>query len=290
LKSCPLCHSSKVKFFFIKNNYRVLRCLSCNFGFSDALPDQRGLKKLYDENYFFGDPGKFGYHDYLSEKQNRVALFKTKRDFLEKTFPEGGRLLDVGCADGSFLELFSSSWTTEGVELSESIWNKIPEPLRSRVYQGFFEDFRPSAPYDVVTLWDVVDHVVDPRLALQKACDLLKPGGMLGMVTGDLSSLFARLMGKYWYLYIPPVHLSYFSRRSIHKLFGEIGLEPPIIVYEGKRVSWPLVFYRIAHLLPWGPWQKTFQAISQKLPDRMNFNLNFFDVMTIWARKPHVRD
>lgn len=290
MKPCPLCASREAQLFFTKNHHDVLRCSSCNFAYVNAAPQAQDLKQLYDKTYFYGDPGKFGYHDYLAEKQNRVSQFKTKIQYLQTQFPSGGLVLDVGCADGSFLELFPCSWTTEGVELSEAIWETIPQPLQSRVYQGFFEDFVSSAFYDAITLWDVVDHVADPKQTLQKAFSILKPGGLLGMVTGDLSSAFARLMGKHWYLYIPPVHLSYFSRHSIEKIFSDIGFEKPLIVYEGKRVSLALVFYRIAHLFPWRLWRSLFRSISNLFSDQVNFNLNFFDVMTIWARKPDVRN
>lgn len=140
-----------------------------------------------------------------------------------------GRLLDVGCSAGLFLqEARACGWDVTGVEPSR--W--LAEQARGRlgadvVVCAPFETatLEPSS-YDVVTLWDVLEHVTDPEAFLTKAESLLKPGGLLVVNVPNLRSWIARAFGRRWPLLLPE-HLFYFSPRSLQLLFSQHGLAEP---------------------------------------------------------------
>ena len=137
-----------------------------------------------------------------------------------------GQLLDVGAYIGVFVEVAASraGWQALGVE--PSTW--AVEVARQRdlcVLEGTQEhpDLA-GRQFDVVTMWDVIEHVADPKRELQLAYDLLRPGGVLAVHTMDVHSLFARLMGPRW-PWLMSMHIHYFSRASLEGLLRACGYE-----------------------------------------------------------------
>src|SRR5689334_9659718 len=105
-KICPLCKSgASVEYRFRKNGYEIYGCTACHFAFVGDLPERNFLEAHYSWDYFHGDLYRFGYLDYGAERNNRLRAFKSKQETIDALYPNGGRLLDIGCADGSFLSM-----------------------------------------------------------------------------------------------------------------------------------------------------------------------------------------
>src|SRR5436309_7133506 len=86
------------------------------------------------------------------------------------------------------------------------------------------EDFEPAAPYDTITAFDVVEHLLDPSAFLERLHRWLAPGGTLVVTLPDVGSIYPRLlMGRWWFYYLPSDHLYYFDRRTISRLLRERG-------------------------------------------------------------------
>ncbi len=133
------------------------------------------------------------------------------------------RLLDVGAYCGYFLEVArEGGYQAEGLELSR--W--AAEHARRAGFTVWCETLTEralsSATYDVLTLWDVVEHFADPRAELQAAFRLLRPGGRLYVSTIDAGSLVARLLGSRW-PWLMDMHLFYFDRSTLAVLLEEVG-------------------------------------------------------------------
>jgi SAM-dependent methyltransferase len=129
-----------------------------------------------------------------------------------------GQLLDVGCATGDFLDVMRQypGWEVCGVELSDYASRYAREQLGLDVRTGTLESAQfPEAVFDVVTLWDVIEHLPDPLGTLRQIHRLLRPGGLLVFNTPNLESLDARLFKAYWIGYELPRHLHVFSRRTL---------------------------------------------------------------------------
>ncbi len=144
------------------------------------------------------------------------------------------RLLDIGCGPGYFLQAaVTAGFAARGVEASAFAARFAREQLGVDVWQGLArrEDLGDDA-CDVVTMWDVIEHLPDPRASLSAAAAITRPGGLLALSTGDRSSLVARVSGRHWHLYNLPEHLWFFTAGGLRRLLQEVGFAPLHIAYE----------------------------------------------------------
>lgn len=196
---------------------RILRCSHCRFGFRRFRPAEDELASLYRD-------AVDGAYDVEGEGRARVA--KSHARLVSRLHPLPGRLLDIGCASGTFLSAMASrGWETEGVEPSQEHFAAACEKLggRGRLQQCTLQDADFSQPFDIVTAWDVLEHVTDPVQFLAIAGQLLRPGGYMLLHVPDLDSLQARLLGRRWPLLLPE-HLNYFNLESLRFCADRAGL------------------------------------------------------------------
>lgn len=226
----------------------ILRCKDCGFAFREQRFNEKQLADLYRKM----DPKV-----YQAELRGRIRTARRHlRIVNENARLNGhpGQLLDVGCASGVFLEnVMNSGWEAAGIEPSEILYKEAVERVGSRgmVLPLILEDADfGGRRFDAITLWDVLEHVVDPMNIMKRCYELLKPGGSLFLNVPDIDSLEARVLGRRWPLLLPE-HMNYFNRPSL-KLCGEkAGLE---LARFGRRRSYfslQYVFYRLSqHQIP----------------------------------------
>lgn len=191
--------------------YRVVFCRSCRHGYASPRPAR--LWQHYEE---VEDPA------YLRRREDRTVTAHQVLRRLVRYRPSG-RLLDIGCATGDFLIVARERFEVEGLELSG--W--AAEIARSRglaVHQSDLAGFRLVQPYDLLTLWGVIEHFEHPAEEIQRMHRLLRPGGLVCLWTGDIDSWPARLLGRQWW-YLQGQHLQIFSRCSLRRLFEAGGFE-----------------------------------------------------------------
>jgi 2-polyprenyl-3-methyl-5-hydroxy-6-metoxy-1,4-benzoquinol methylase len=160
--------------------------------------------------------------DYLSEHECRGmnALISLKA---LKRHVAGGRLLEVGCATGLFLNAARLDFDVHGVEPSAWAARIARDRFGLEVHEGPLETFPAvPSPFDAVAQIDVIEHVVDPRATLALSASLLRPGGIVYLVTPDIASLSARALGSRWWG-LRPAHLTYFSPDTLGRLLDETG-------------------------------------------------------------------
>jgi len=199
---------------------------------------------------------------------------------------QSGRLLDVGCATGGFLEVArENGFDVVGVEVSGAAAECARRQYGLEVLEGDLSSASlPSKSVDVVTMWDVIEHLPDPGRVLLEAARVLRPGGVLLLTTGDSSSLWARVTGRCWPLLTPPQHLFFFTPLSLKKLLAANGFSSPKIVYPGKRVRLGFILFKARE--SFGPivaplcWVASMARI-----ERWPFRLNLRDVMMCISRR-----
>jgi len=189
---------------------RLVRCRRC--GLQYVNPRLRG--DLILSSYTEGeDP------TYVSQLAARERTFDSALEQIERLAGGRGRLLDIGTAAGAFVAAaVRRGWDAEGCEPNRWLgeWGARHYGIRIRQGSIFDQDYAHGS-FDVVTLWDVIEHTPDPRAVLNRCRELLKPGGLLIVNYPDIGSWIARLLGRRW-LFLTSVHLWYFDRATIKKM------------------------------------------------------------------------
>lgn len=225
--------------FLLKNGHQLFRCQNCGLVFYDFKRDyKKFLEKQYAKGYFTGDPKLDSYFDYGKDKAN---IIRNMRWYLKGIlrFKKNGKLLDVGCAYGYFLEVAEKSgFEVFGIDPSDYAVKQAKKKFGKKVKKAFLSetDFRQES-FDVITLFDVFEHLEDPKMDLEKINKILKNNGLLVIATGDTGSFWARISGRRWTFWNPPQHIFYFNQENITRILKEAGFEVLRITKNGKWLS-----------------------------------------------------
>lgn len=228
---CALCGNRSFMKLYTIRSFDILKCKRCGIIFANiSLPDEEQtefLQSIYTNAYFTGQ-GKslsgdnFGYEkNYFEEKgleQTHNAHRRLK--IIEKMMPQKGRLLDIGCAAGFFLNVARErGWLPFGLELSDTAADFARTRFELDVVTGSFEhSYLPKQCYDVITAWDVIEHVLKPRIFIEKAYSLLKNNGLLVLGTPNVGSLAYKFRKNHWYHFKPPEHIFYYDPKTLKLL------------------------------------------------------------------------
>jgi 2-polyprenyl-3-methyl-5-hydroxy-6-metoxy-1,4-benzoquinol methylase len=219
--SCPLCYSKDVKKFWAMRGYRLAKCLSCSMVWDPFPPEN--LESVYDQSYFLNDNPKGGYANYFEGMDINRKTFYERIKRINKRVADKGKMLDVGSALGdSLIEARKLGWNElYGSELSK--YAAVESKKRNlKINIGSLHSAKyPSNFFDVVTLQDVIEHVKDPTTEIREINRILKPRGLVFIVTPDVDGIWAKLLGQLWYHYKPGEHIMYFSQKSLRKVLSD---------------------------------------------------------------------
>ena len=251
-RPCPVCDGRHAEHRFVKDGHDIVACSDCAALFVGQDPATIDFQALYGESYYTGGSDAV-FADYVGQEAARRAQARRKLALLRHLpprLPSRGRLLDVGCAAGFFIAEARAFYEVQGVELSAWSSAYARERLGLPVITGSLQQAAlPAAHFDIVTLWDVIEHVPDPVPLLAEAARVLKVGGRLVLSTGDWGSAYARARGPDWHLLTPPWHLSFFSRATLARAAGRAGLRVLHCASEGVAGDGPFWRHRAGLLL-----------------------------------------
>ena len=226
-RACPVCGQADAAPLFSKDGYSMVRCTACSCVYVGEDPASIDFDALYGQAYYTGGSDAV-FADYVGQEAARRAHARRKLAVLRHLpprIPRQGRLLDVGCAAGFFLAEAQAHYEVQGVELSTWSSAYARDRLKLPVTTGTLQQAAlPADCFDVVTLWDVIEHVPEPVPLLAEAARVLKPGGRLVLTTGDWGSAYAQARGAGWHLMTPPWHLTMFSRATLALAAQRAGL------------------------------------------------------------------
>lgn len=264
-----------------------MQCQNCGFVYVSPRPDAKELYALYGETYFHNDEsGVVGYSNYLKDEPNIRRTARRRLQQLEK-FISRGKLLDVGCATGFFLdEAVKQGWNGEGLDVSSFGVRYAREHFDLTAHHGTLTelDFE-SGAYDLVTMWDVIEHVPDPTAYVRRAAELLRAGGVISLATPDIDSLPARLAGRRWVGFkLSEEHVYYFSVRTLTRMLNAAGFEVVSVRHIGKYVPFSLFRDRLGMYFPW--LAKALEMGEKALGlSEWALYINPFDIVQVTARK-----
>jgi 2-polyprenyl-3-methyl-5-hydroxy-6-metoxy-1,4-benzoquinol methylase len=284
---CNLCGSDQRQPFCPENGLGLVQCQQCGLVYVSPRPDAAELYALYGETYFQNnESGVVGYANYIRDEAN-IRRTADKRLRLLERYVQPGRMLDVGCAVGFFIdEARRRGWQVQGLDVSSFAVDYAASRFSLDVQHGSFTDlaFEPGA-YDLVTLWDVIEHVPDPKAYVQQAAALLRPGGVISLATPDVDSIPARLAGRRWVGYkLSEEHIYYFSITTLTRMLDEAGFDVVDVRHVGKYVTLRLFLDRLGMYFPWlanalAAGERAFSLSELAL------YVNPFDIVAITARK-----
>jgi len=225
-RACPLCghhgHSPLPAF----DTHHLVRCKACGGVHTSWLPSHEELTDFYA-----------AYPAITSVSPITIPRYHELLDAFEP-FRTNGRLIDVGCGGGLFLEQAAK----RGGEVHGTEFGQLAvETCRSRgidIIEGPLDpaNYDPGS-FDVVCSFEVIEHVTDPRTELRNLATLLRPGGVLYMTTPNFNCLARRLGPSSWNVACYPEHLTYFTPASLHRMMVGEGLRKKRLVTTGFSLA-----------------------------------------------------
>ncbi|MCK5860842.1 MAG: class I SAM-dependent methyltransferase [Candidatus Hydrogenedentes bacterium] len=258
----------------------LIRCRKCGHVHADLSWTPEQFRNLYTTDYFKGGE----YADYEEEETALRLNFQRRVRELADRHPKNSSLWEIGCAYGFFLKEASTHFSAAGCDVAEGAVRCAVEKKGVQARYLDYLGYTPEEPFDIICLWDVIEHLPEPGKFLEKAYNDLRPGGTLALSTGDIASLCARLRGSHWRQIHPPTHVHYFTRQSMNTLLTRLGYTDISFHY---YAFWRNLDTVAEKLLSEHPVTKPlYQVLHRYHLLHLNFPLNLYDLMTVYARKP----
>jgi SAM-dependent methyltransferase len=274
---CPMCGA--LGFFepaLQKDGYDIMRCTACGVG--HAVVGAFNPDCLYNSDYFTGKV-RHAYVNYAGSEKVLRHEFQRQVGFLRK-FVQRGKLLEIGCAYGFFLQQAKLFFDVYGVEVSAEAVEfchatGLPNVWRAPSNGDLFQEI---GELDAIVLLDVIEHIDDVVGTMKLALERLRPHGVILITTGDWDSLLARLTGASWRLIAPPYHLWYFTRKSLGKMLAQFDCKEEHFSHPWKFVPLELIIDQLGTMVG-------RQLILPSLFSRGGVPANLYDAMRVVYRK-----
>lgn len=220
-------YSSRKRPELMHYEYRV--CQECELLFSANVPDAGNLLHAYQAAAF------------NSEIESRFAA-RTYRRVIRTLLNHQVRVLDVGCGDGAFLaecnEIGVKSF--QGIEPSPAAADRADRAVRPSIFVGGHEEFQSDQQFDLITLFQTVEHLTDPIGFFRSMKDFAAPGALLAVACHNYRSPVNRLLGQRSPIF-DIEHLQIFSHKSISAALQKAGLE--IVSIKAYANTYPLSYW-----------------------------------------------
>jgi len=221
---------------------QLVRCRQCGLLYLNPRLNQ----KIVEESYSSGTDELF-----VSQNEARERTFTKSLDQIKQIVPQQGRILDVGTAGGTFLGVAKQQgWEVAGCEPNKWLAEWGSKKYGIEIKAGTIFDMRlHDAFFDVVTLWDVLEHTADPQKVLAECNRVLKNNGILVVNYPDIKALVSRLMGKKW-VFLLSVHLYYFTFETLKPMLEKNGFKIVVRKNYWQRLELDYILFRMEKYLP----------------------------------------
>lgn len=235
---------------FMKDGYAIAECPTCGLVQLEPTPAPETLRALYETDSYFDGDGS-GYSEYESQEQEYLATFREDVRRIGQFVPSG-KVLEVGCGYGYFLQCaLAAGDDAYGIDVSPTAVKWASVRLPDRVFCGLLEEVPQiqEQQYDVIFGSHLIEHITAPGEFLAQAGRLLRPGGLLVLVTPNIRSLLSRASGRRWVSYKIPEHVSYYDPQTITDLLSRSGFSVRTVDSAYQHYALPFVASRVRELL-----------------------------------------
>jgi len=204
---------------------------------------------------------------------------------IRQRHPQTGRLLDVGCSAGWFLDAMQG-WECYGNEIAGLYGEAARQRYGDRVFLGAFEEY-PLRPefFDVITLQDVFDHMPDPIASLAKCRYMLKPNGLIVIKVHNISCLYARISVRYFYAIAPPSHLFYYNEETLTRILRKSGFQIIDSRFMAHVLKVRTAMIRLGQGDPKSRRYSVCRALAKSPLANFKIKKNLHDVITVMATR-----
>jgi SAM-dependent methyltransferase len=232
--ACLLCSSEKISLhlnccdhFLSGEPFRIFRCKSCGFTFTQDYPEPGDIGKYYEsDEYLSHNDGSKGFYERIYRLVRKIMLHR-KRSLIEKiTGLKRGTILDIGSGSGHFAQAMKKKgWQVNGIEINGNARKTSISKFGLDIYEPTDIKNLKSESFDCITLWHVLEHFHDPFGYYSEIKRLLKPGGHCVTALPNCSSYDAEHYREFWAAYDVPRHLWHFNPSSFTLFTGQTGLK-----------------------------------------------------------------
>ena len=219
-RTCPLCSGVQRAPVIEILPWKVVECPRCRLGFLDPPLSREQAAVLYDESFYYENRMVVDPH----EVHNAIAAQRPRVRYLQR-FRRGGHLLEIGAGMGYLLAAArDAGFTVKGLELSPWAAGQADAVLGLDVAVGGAESaLFAAASFDIIVMWHVIEHFIDPLENLRRIRSWLRPNGVLVLETRNYTGYDARRLGSDWNGWSLPYHLWHFSPRSLRGALKAAG-------------------------------------------------------------------
>ena len=234
-RTCPVCGSENRNAIMQRFGRCVVQCQDCEIAYMDSFPADP--EDVYSHEGY-NDTQETNYLHNVDYRRKRFALERLNiiRRHMSKS-PATTRILDVGCGTGWFLEVaLQEGFAVSGLELGREIAAATSKRLKIKVFTETIQQMAPTEKFDVITLFDVLEHVPDPQSVLRAVKDHLHPGGIALLFCPNLDSVGLSILRERSSLVMPAEHLFYFTPKSLRRLIEQTPLEVAEFMTKGMDI------------------------------------------------------
>jgi SAM-dependent methyltransferase len=220
---CPLCGTEGHDRLYEIKPFTVVQCLSCSLGYLSPRAKEDAIMKLYDSSQYYQSAGNYGYTDYTFQEKGLRKSFRHLLRILEENGLTKGRLLEIGCGPGFFLDEAKGSFSYRaGMEMSRDI---VLPNVADKIIIGSLNRLNPADQYDLIVAISVLEHVYNPVPFIKSLLCNLDKNGKAVIVTPNFDNIWRRIFRKRWPSFKVPEHVIYFNHQSLNILARLSGLK-----------------------------------------------------------------
>ena len=231
---CKCCSGTEFIYLFpgkdrlhgLPGEFKVEECKQCGVIATHPQLSSKEVEKYYPENYLSYLSAIEDERYWFRKIDRQFGVEKRCRAVIKRSGKASGKVLDIGCATGVFLNgMKQHGWKCYGIEPSNFASEYATNRFGLNVFHGYLEDgFFEDNFFDVITLWDVFEHLSEPVETLHIISKILKPGGLLVITTPNANSWERKIFGKYWAGWDVPRHYHVFTPNTLQALLNPMGL------------------------------------------------------------------
>ena len=222
---CPLCGSGSMSIIHIRKPFQVVHCKDCSLSYLNPRLRESVMCRIYEGEKYFSDGVTTGYKDYTSQERSLRSTFRRFLTELKRLGLASGRLLEVGCGYGYFLDEARDFFPyVFGTDLSSDATNQAQKLPAVTIWTGDIS----SLPmgwnnFDVIVAINVIEHIYTPLEFLISLKQRLQSGGRIVLATPDFGSFWPRILGEKWPSFKIPEHVVFYNKKTLGLLLERAG-------------------------------------------------------------------